>query len=516
MTLTGREIKLILFSGILLYFSFPYYPTGFLSLIAIIPVFVLLEQQNSFRYGFKIGYWFGVVYTAFVFYWIANNILLTAILVPFINGIFYGLFWGLFVFLKRKLEKKVYVLLPFLWVAFEFSREFTDLRFNWLSLAHTFTYYKIFIQFIDITGYLGISFLIIVSNILIYFSYRLYRFNKKRYMTILLLIWSPFLIYSIVKYISLQRQIEESPRMKVAYLQPNIDPWLKWEPELQQMSVDTLYNGTKKLIKEGVDLIVWPETATPFFLKQKRNVMERIQYWTGFHSFYLLTGTLDYQLNRNAPRGYYTYNSAFLFGPDIEGYRKYNKKYLVPGAEVVPFYSLLKPIADRIDLGQGNFQPGKYSKVFQMTTRLLRHIEKFPGQTIRFGVGICYDSVFPALFREYMKQDAHFFVIITNDGWFGKTTGPYQHKQIAVLRAIENHRSIVRCANTGISCFIMPDGKIYNESRIGVTKVSSFRIPLFQQQTFYSKYRPWFELLSVTIAVLGMGFAFLRKKGSDS
>lgn len=515
MTLTGKEIKSILLSGILLYFSYPYFPTGFLSLIALIPLFSLIDEVEDAKRAFKVGYWFGAVFTAFIAYWIANNIIAAAIMVVFINAFYYAVLLWLFFLIKKYYNKYAYFILPFLWTAFEYTKEMTDLRFNWLNLAHTFTYYVPLIQFIEYTGYLGISFIIVFTNVSLYlFFIKKVNYGKKMFI-ITLILWSVVLVFSPIRYSQVKNELKKTSTLPVSYLQPNIDPWLKWEPKLQKMSLDTLFSGTKKLMGTNTKLIVWPETATPFFLKQKKDVMDTIRKWTSKNQFYLLTGTLDYKYDRNAPQKYRIYNSAFLFGPDIKSYLKYNKMNLVPGAETIPFPSVLGPLSDLVDLGQGNFVPGKKPIVFPMKKKFVAENDNHLPDVIQFGVGICYDSVFPELFRRFVAKGADFFVIITNDGWFGLTSGPFQHKQIAVLRAIEFRKSIVRCANTGISCFITPEGKTFISSQLEHFALATFDIPILKKKTFFALHGPLlpqFSLLLVCIMIFGIFYKKVKNE----
>ena len=166
-----------------------------------------------------------------------------------------------------------------------------------------------------------------------------------------------------------------------------------------------------------------------------------------------------------------------------------------------------------MDLDIGNFTPGDSVTVFSL------HLPQKEA-IIKFGVLICYDSVFPYVTREFVKNGAEFLVIITNDGWFGRTSGPYQHAQYAILRAIETRRWIARCANTGISEFIDPYGRIVKRSRLYEPAVLSDQIEIRSDKTAFIKYGDIYQsvilILSAGILLLSlMPFKWVFKRQSD-
>ena len=132
-----------------------------------------------------------------------------------------------------------------------------------------------------------------------------------------------------------------------------------------------------------------------------------------------------------------------------------------------------------VQLGQSDFSSGKSLTVFSIPKG-------------RFATLICFESVYPALVRDFVQRGAEFLVNITNDGWFGKTHGPFQHAQIAVFRAIENRISIARCANTGVSMFIDPFGRVIGATKIYIRTTVIDQIPSKLEETFYTKHGDWF------------------------
>ena len=170
--------------------------------------------------------------------------------------------------------------------------------------------------------------------------------------------------------------------------------------------------------------------------------------------------------------------------------------YLVPFAEKVPFEDKL-PFLSNFDVGQANFTSGEDYKVFDLDGK-------------KFSVGICFESVFPSSSRTFVSGGAELLIIITNDAWFGNTSGPYQHAQIAVMRAIENRRSIARCANTGISELIDPFGRITKKIGLGKRGVLSGELKLLDEETIYNKYGDYVGWITAVITLLLVGISYVK------
>ncbi|MCK4416996.1 MAG: apolipoprotein N-acyltransferase, partial [Candidatus Latescibacteria bacterium] len=263
---------------------------------------------------------------------------------------------------------------------------------------------------------------------------------------------------------------------------------IKWGPEGLTISFATLEQQTLRACPHRPDLIIWPETATPCYLVRQAKYRRRLHSFCDSVKTPIFTGSphYDFQTRR-------FYNSAFLFMPGERGVQSYDKIHLVPGSERVPFsdtFRFLKKIA----LRAGDFSIGKRFTVFQHPKG-------------RFSVLICFESIFPELTRQFVLRGAEFLVNITNDAWFGRTSGPYQHAQIAVFRAIENRIAIARCANTGVSMLIDPYGRISGATPIFTPRILVDTLPLRRGETFFTRYGNLFAKLCV--AVLGMALVWI-------
>jgi len=188
------------------------------------------------------------------------------------------------------------------------------------------------------------------------------------------------------------------------------------------------------------------------------------------------------------------YNSAYLISPGSERFPKYDKAHLVPYGEYVPFKKWF-PFLGKMVAQVGDFRPGKAGKTI-------------PWKQDALGVQICYEIIFPGLSRAMVKNDAVLLINITNDAWFGTTSGPYQHFSMTVLRAVENRRALARAANTGISGFIDPAGRILASTPLLQEAAITRTLPLIRKKTFYTRFGDLFALTCLAGAIFGILLEF--------
>jgi apolipoprotein N-acyltransferase len=210
---------------------------------------------------------------------------------------------------------------------------------------------------------------------------------------------------------------------------------------------------------------------------------------------FLLFGAPSYKVEKGKLNHY---NSAYLVSPSGELVGKYDKIHLVPFGEYVPMQRLLFFIGS-LGEGIGDFKPGK-------------EIFNFSLPQSKFGVLICFEIIFPDLCRRFVKGGANFLVTITNDAWFGRTSAPYQHFSMAAFRAVENRVFVARAANTGITGFIDPTGRILREGRIFTEEAMSGTIRLSNQKTFYTLYGDIFAWLCSALSILLLVNALIKKR----
>jgi apolipoprotein N-acyltransferase len=465
-----KDWFLVISSALLMSLAYPPLPFGFVIYFALAPLIFALEHKGLFD-AFKKGFFFGLVSNSILLFWIGWATVFgafAAILLLCFYTAFLSWFYAL---VQKKWGSSSLFFLPFLWVGMEYVRSLTEISFPWLNLAYTQTYYLNLIQYASFTGNYAVSFWIVCLNLIIYLVIK----HKKRIglaiSIIAILIILPYIYGGLV----MSKKIEKN-HIKIALLQGNIEPDVKWDQRFLDYNIQTFIDMSKKAAKGDVDLIVWPETAAPCYLASESLYMSEVQSTSDSLNIPLLVGTNDYEAKDN--RRILYYNSAFLFKPKGRYPRIYNKIHLVPFSEKIPYDEKFH-ISDKVQLGQSDFSSGKSLEIFDIPKG-------------RFATLICFESVYPGLVRSFVKGGAEFLVNITNDGWFGKTHGPFQHARIAVFRAIENRISIARCANTGVSMFIDPFGRVRGVTKIFVRTTVIGEISSKLEETFYTKHGDWF------------------------
>jgi apolipoprotein N-acyltransferase len=267
-----------------------------------------------------------------------------------------------------------------------------------------------------------------------------------------------------------QRMSQNAP-LKIGLVQGDIDQSIKWDEAFQLETLNIYEKLSLRVAEDKPDLVIWPETATPFFFQDAKEYQPLIRDIPKKTNAYLLFGSPSYKIEKNKVNHY---NSAYLVSPSGELIGKYDKIHLVPFGEYVPMQDLLFFIGS-LGEGIGDFKSGK-------------EIFNFSLPQGKFGVLICFEIIFPDLCRRFVKKGANFLVTITNDAWFGRTSAPYQHFSMAVFRAVENRVFVARAANTGITGIIDPKGKILKEGGIFEPGTMNGTIRLSDQKTFYTLY----------------------------
>jgi apolipoprotein N-acyltransferase len=519
-------------SGILVGLSFPPLPFGLLACVALVPLFQLLERMDSYGETLRYGYLTFLVFNVITLYWVggfthgkdlflmmAGAALLVAhplfFLVPLIG----------YAFVKRNFGVGVALLaMPFLWVAFEWLHSLGEIGFPWLTLGNTQSYALERIQFASVTGVYGISFWIVAVNSLAYFLFRKLSLrgwapsSPNALVTLALLIIITILpgIHGRITLGSIA-PVSHERRLRVGIIQPNIDPWQKWQA-MPSEQVRAYLEFSQRLRGEKPQLMIWPETAISFRILAGRNAEIFRQLKAGVDSLNvaLLTGFADvvYYESGGAPATsktvegtnlrYDDFNAMMLLEPGSDRIQKYAKMKLVPFGERVPYADKLSFLANAIkwNVGISGWGIGKDTTVFILSNS--ESVAKFSGM-------VCYESIYPELVSSFVRSGAEFLVVITNDSWWGKTSGAYQHERYAVFRAVENRRWIARCANGGISCFIDPYGRVFREQELFTQAAMVDNLELRQDKTFYAAHGDIFSHVCTGVSVVFLSAAFLSK-----
>jgi apolipoprotein N-acyltransferase len=505
-----RDIFLSLLSGVLLILSFPKFDLEFLAWIALVPLLMAISGKDLFH-SFALGFLAGFASFLGILYWIVvavhtygNIPIVVSVLILLLLVVYLSVFVGFFTLLTRLFQLRLGIQTPFLtpmiWVALEYLRSFLLTGFPWANLGYSQYLNLPFIQMAEITGTYGLSFVILLVNATLFWI--LHQWPRKtfpvREVVLTLLILLGFMLYGTIKMRAVDQQILQQPSLKVGLVQGNIDQSIKWDESFQKETLRIYERLSLKVAEEKPDLIIWPETATPFFFQQAIEYQPIVLDIPKKTNAFLLFGSPSFKLERGKVSHY---NSAYLASPSKEIIGRYDKIHLVPYGEYVPLGEIL-PLGS-LGEGIGNFKSGKVIYNFSLPQG-------------RFGVLICFEIIFPDLCRRFVKKGADFLVTITNDAWFGRTSAAYQHFSIAVFRAVENRVFIARAANTGITGFIDPKGKILKKAEIFTEEAMIDTIRVSKTKTFYTLYGDVFAWICSGFSLLLLAYAFLQKKRKKS
>ncbi len=513
-------------SGCLLFAAFPSFDISMLAWIALVPLFLVLIQTRPAK-GFLLLIIFGVAFYTGLFFWMFDlpkyRILHHAILGIYLCPLL-GLFGAGFCFVSRRWSiTAALIAAPFFWVTQEYIQSnLFFLSLPWGLLAHSQYQNPKIIQIASVTGVWGISFLIVLVNsaltavlysLLIKFKapgQSLETPFGKHSMAGIVGITAIFFFASLIYGHTLTSRPLTGKKVMVSVVQGNIAQSKKWDPKYASEIMQTYTELTQKASKDRPSLIIWPETATPRAITENLSLLWQIRRIAGEAGIPLLIGSSERQKFKkegaNQKRKYL--NSAFLIrsNPKTQKPQRYDKIRLLPFGEYLPLREKVPWHAINIPEISG-FARGKEFTVFKLPD-------------LRFGVTICWENIFPDVVREFVKKGAQVIINIGNEAWFGKSAAPYQFLSMNVFRAVENGVFVVRCTNTGVSCFIDSRGRIVdrvtgeNNSEIFVRGILSNVVVLQDSTTIYSRYGDFFSQLCLILSAIFILFAALRKPGA--
>ena len=490
-------ILLAIISGLILTISFPPASISYLAFVGLVPIFISIEGRSA-KASLKLGYIAGMSHYLTLLYWIPypitryGNIPFYLSIGPYILLCMYlSLFFALFCWLCNKKSTPAVILYPSYWIILEFLKSKILTGFPWCLLGYS-QYKNIpIIQITDITGVLGISYLIVMANVLIY------HLISKRVSLMEIALTGVFFASTYGYGLYRLNHPISGKEIKVAIVQGNIDQSIKWDPSYQAKTMDIYLGLTRSCYKYRPDLIVWPETAVPFYFQDDGSLADMVWRIPEESGASMIFGSPAYGKGK---RGIKYYNRAYLISCGHPT-TFYDKVHLVPFGEYVPLKKILF-FLNRLVPAAGDFDPGN-------------KIRPLENRYISAGVMICFDAIFPEIARTHTKMGANLLVNISNDAWFGKTSAPYQHLAMSIFRAVENRRSLIRATNTGISAFIDPYGRIVKRSGLVKREALVARVRLIEKHmSFYTCYGNIFlyVVFLTTIIIWGIGYGKNKKR----
>jgi len=476
-TLESKKLPILLciISGVAL--ALPWYEsfTGLILLFAFTPLLYaehILTKRESTT-------WSVMLHAAIVFafwaaidtWWIMNAAIAGLVAAIIIHTTLGSIVFGLFHITKKRFGKIAgYISFVFFWIAYEHFYTNAEISFPWLTLGNGFAKDILLIQWYEFTGVLGGSLWVLLSNILVFLTFTsfLEQNKKKGYK---LGTWSAGLVLiPVVVSLLIYRSIEETgEKVKIAILQPNIDPYSeKFGGMTNEDQARILLNLAETATDSNTALVFGPETALQGsileeglsdnpsvalvlqFVKKHPNTAFIVGMTSIKTYFTSIKPTPSARKSEYQELFYDRYNAALQV--DTSEFQVYHKSKLVVGVEKMPYLNLL-PFVEKLALNMG----GTIGSLGTQEDRLVFHSVN---KDLKVAPAICYESVYGEYFTEWIKNGANIGAVITNDGWWGDTPGYRQHLTYSSIRAIETRRYIARSANTGVSAIINTKGEI--------------------------------------------------------
>jgi len=490
---------------------FSFFPL--LSLIVLVPFFffaVLPDKKKALLLSFL----YGAAYSIGMYFWIgfvtAEGLWLLILLGVFLICIFFGtVFMAIamvFRFVNKRFPRAVILLFPAFWVVVEWLRSLGDISFPWAFAGYSFIALPWMSQSASLWGVYGLSFIIITGNVIVWHALTSSEKNNAlplfdtatlggfTFALVVLALWGMIRINTY--------KPPEKP-FTFSCIQANIDQ-LHWGNKSLAQSFDIIEKLTYEAAVDSPDCIVMAESALLCYLERRIRHRRRVLSWADSIHIPLIFGALHWENSEeDSPYKYMVYNTAFFLPKGSDVFQKYFKMKLVPFSEALPFEGAF-PILSRVNLGESDFKRGRTPVTFSIADSV--SAEPF----------ICYEIIYPSFVRNRVSDSTSVLVQITNDGWFGKTNGPWHHAEMARMRCIENGIPLVRCANSGISMAVDPLGRIIKKTSLYTREILTVTVSLNRIHTLYNRLGDWPVWMSLIIIIAALGYGAFTAGIRDS
>ena len=519
-------------SAVALSFAFPRTQASWLAWFALVPlIYFPLSKGWTVRRAFAVGYVAGLAFFSIDCYWVYGVLKYYGELSrPAALGVlgamvgelacFFGLFTAGLSWLVGRWTRHAQsrggrrsraasraagfgqpsyrlalVVAPFLWVALELARTYVIIGFPWDLLGYALASQIGLIQLSTITGIYGVSFLIVGFNALVVWL-------------LLERSWRPVGALVVVAAIlgGVNRLVpwpHPAGTMRAYLVQPNFPQFSRYPKDWHERfnsAVDEVERLTMDAVQPGKEpaLVIWPEVPAPFYLNHDPEFRARAIRIAQRTQSYFLLGIVDW---RKQPDGKMApYNSAAMLDPSGSVIAQYDKIHLVPFGEYVPFPKVFF-FVDRLTAEAGDFRSGN--------VRTLETLHRG-----KAGTYICYEAIFPAEVRQFVKRGAEALINISNDGWFGRTSAPDQHLNIARVRAVEERRWLLRATNNGHTVVVDPYGRIVGRIPPDQRAVLAGSFDFVSRRTIYARFGDWWAWLCVLVVFAASAFAMRKRRFS--
>ena len=468
-------------SGLLLALSFPKFGQPLIAWVALVPLLIAIDRQSAGR-AFLLGLTAGVVHFAGTLYWITNVMVLygglgafVAVLVNLSLILYLSLFPAMFAWTMARLLRgagpAMLMAAPLVWVATELGRTRLFTGFPWVLLGYSQVTVLPIAQLASVLGVYGVSALVVlVSSAL---TWALSARVRGARLPLVPLAATLALVASVAIWGGLRVSSDglnaSGETVRVGLIQNNVSLGEKSDPSRTRPIFRSYLAMSRQAAAQGATLVVWPESATPFMFAENLPASEEVRLLARESRASILLGS-DQIEHGETPR---YFNSAYMVTPEGQTGGVYQKIHLVPFGEYVPLKQLFF-FASKLVEAVSDFSAGEQATLL-------------PVGDHRISTSICYEVVYPALVRDFVRGGSELLTTITNDAWFGATSAPYQHFAQASMRAIENGRYLVRAANTGISGIVDPYGRVRAQSGLFQPAVMVGEARFLQTVTIYQR-----------------------------
>lgn len=501
-------------AGLLIALAFAPFDLFFPAIISISWFYLLLHDRilakSNIKKIFLLGLSYGAGYFLAANYWISISLLVDIkkfwFLLPFSITLFplcLGSFFGLvavvvkIVFDKFKPHQQYQKVLIFslIWLFFELLRGYVFTGFPWNLIGYAMMFSNYAMQSASIFGVYGLSLLTVIFCLIpiLYFS------NKSdRYVAhFLLAIFVANIAFGIIRLESSQNQLMSK---KARIVQANIEQNLKWDRNLKFNNFMRHIEISQKESLDNTDLLIWPETALPFPVGFNPQMDREVRSLMNDNHFALASGGLRLVYDYFTQKIDDVYNSIFIFTKD-ESY-SYDKHHLVPFGEYVPLQKYL-PFVQKITNGSDGFASGVGARTVNIDN-----------PELKISPLVCYEVIFPYnIVEEGTRPDL--LLNLTNDAWFQTSSGPFQHLNMSRMRSVEYGIAMARAANTGVSAYIDPYGRIQQKIALNKEGFIDFQLIKPLKATFLSQFK-YFMLLLLIISIVAMERTYTTIKNTKN
>jgi apolipoprotein N-acyltransferase len=505
------KLLLALTAGLLNWVVFPKVGLWPLAWICQVPLMMASFREVSRSRSLLFGFTAGLVFFFGTCHWIAGVLLnygglpwigaelLFLLLVLYLSS-FYALFSWAFARLSLVAPSLCFWLAPVLWVSTEYLRAQVLTGFPWCLLGYGLVDAANLAQIAKWCGVYGLSFAAI--SVSAFVAEVLVRPSRS---AVLRLGSVASLLLALTLGLGWIGRTADKPTHLVRTIQTNIGLDQKLDAVTKSSLLDELAelsipSEPRELNAQpdSVRLILWPETPAAFYFNHDPEFRRRMESIATSAGAYFFLGFVDFRPRSSGHAERDPYNSVAMLSPDGRAISQYDKVHLVPFGEYIPYQSLFF-FVDKISTEAGNFRPGNRVVVTPLDNQRSA------------GTFVCYEAVVPDLVRQFARDGSQLFVNVTNDAWFGESAAPFQHLAMARMRAIENHRYLLRAANNGVSAIIDPDGRVVKTVPRNQRTFLEGHFSFETRMTAYSQYGDVFAWICLFASVAVLVWQVLRE-----